>query len=250
MWRAALKLWKPKLARAIGINASFEEELAILLRMIDQRNPNRGQYPDWGKEAFLEQLNPDALILDVGCGNNSPAVTKRLLPRCRYVGLDIGDYNQDSPDLADEYIITTPGNFAARIKAFDGRFDAVISSHNLEHCDDREGVLVAMLHALKPGGKLYLSCPSNDSQRFPSRVGSLNYHDDSTHKGCPPDFGMMVAAIVSSDCEIIYATSRYQPALRWLIGLFHEARSNLTRQVDTETWAFWGFESVIWARKR
>ncbi|MEM3334256.1 MAG: methyltransferase domain-containing protein [Thermoplasmata archaeon] len=39
-------------------------------------------------------------------------------------------------------------------------YDAVISAHNLEHCNDRYGTLEAMLKVIKVGGKLYLSFPS------------------------------------------------------------------------------------------
>jgi len=104
------------------------------------------------KSAFLHQLKPDARILDVGCGNNSPFYTKNILPECVYTGLDIGDYNQSQPNLADQYVVTTPAKFAEAIYAFNEAFDAVISTHNLEHCDDRDMTVDAMLGAVSPGG--------------------------------------------------------------------------------------------------
>ena len=55
-----------------------------------------------GKDAFLMSLPRAAEILDVGCGNNSPFRTKKILPKCIYTGIDIGDYNQSKPNLADE----------------------------------------------------------------------------------------------------------------------------------------------------
>lgn len=249
MWRLVLKYWYPTLARKLGIHVSDTEVLHVLLQAIDHKIPNRNHYPDWSKEAFLKQLPQSAMILDVGCGNNSPQFTKGILPHCHYVGLDVGNYNQDSPESADEYIIVPPERFAAKIEEFVGTFDAVISSHNLEHCTDRATVLNNMLKALKPGGALYLSFPSADSMRFPNRAGTLNYQDDLTHQDTPPSFGTTVATISDTGCIIEYASSRYQPALRWLIGLYHEAQSAQNQLVDVETWAFWGFESVIWARK-
>lgn len=248
MWRLILKYWRPRLARKLGIQVTDAEELSILLRAIDHKVPSREHYPDWGKESFLKRLPGNAKILDVGCGNNSPKFTKGIQPHCHYVGLDVGDYNQDSPDAADEYIIVSPEHFADKIGEFHGVFDAVISSHNLEHCTDRASVLNNMLKALKPGGMLYLSFPSTDSMHFPNRKGSLNYRDDLTHQDAPPSFGATVAAITQAGCTIEYANSRYQPALRWLIGLYHEAQSARNQSVDVETWAFWGFESIIWAR--
>lgn len=234
----------------MGLRVTDTEELAILLRAIDHKIPDRSHYPDWGREKFLKQLPKSAKILDVGCGNDSPLVTKGILPDCHYVGLDIGDYNQSNPDLADKYIITTPSLFSQKISEFSSEFDAVISSHNLEHCDDREGVLTNMLQSVKPGGMLYLAFPSSDSLSFPSRQGTLNYFDDKTHQGLPPDFGKTISTITSMDFEIVYAASRYQPAIRWLIGLYHEAKSVAQNHVDTETQAFWGLECVIWARRK
>ena len=78
------------------------------------------------------------MILDVGCGNNSPFHTKTVLPNCNYYGIDICDHNQTKPLLADLYIITTPDNFSFEISKYSNHFDAVISNHNLEHCDDRK----------------------------------------------------------------------------------------------------------------
>lgn len=250
IWKLVLKYWRPRLARKLGIRIAEPDELAILLSAIDHKVPDRSHYPDWGREKFLKQLSGASKILDVGCGNDSPRLTKDILPKCYYVGLDIGDYNQHHQDLADEYIITSPQFFSDKIAEFSGEFDAVVSAHNLEHCDDRDGVLINMLKAVKPGGMLYLAFPSRDSLNFPSRQGTLNYYDDGTHKGLPPDFGKTISVITEMGCEIIFASSRYQPALRWLIGLYHESKSAAAKHVDTETQAFWGLECVIWARKK
>jgi 2-polyprenyl-3-methyl-5-hydroxy-6-metoxy-1,4-benzoquinol methylase len=244
-----LQIWRPKLAKSLGVSATDKEELSFLLRAIGHKVPDRTHYPEWGKEKFLRQLPPDARILDVGCGNDSPQFTKNILPNSIYVGLDVGDYNQSRPDLADQYVIASPQEFCGKIADFGGGFDAVISSHNLEHCDDRDGVLVNMLDAVKPGGILYLAFPSADSMRFPSRKGTLNYLDDVTHKGTPPDFGKIISVISGMGFEVVYAASRYQPAVKWLIGLYHEAKSVANEQVDMETQAFWGLEAIIWARR-
>jgi SAM-dependent methyltransferase len=247
--KVALKLWHPKLTRKLGLQISEKEELAVLLRAIDHKIPDRSHYPDWGKERFLRQLQKNSKVLDVGCGNDSPGFAKQILPDCHYVGLDIGDYNQNHPEVADQYVITSPSDFPHKITELGNDFDAVISSHNLEHCYDRDAVLRNMLQAIKPGGMLYLAFPSADSLTFPSRAGTLNYHDDDTHQNEPPDFGKTVSIISNAGFKIVFAASRYQPAARWLIGLYHEARSAAHRQVDTETWAYWGLEAIIWARR-
>lgn len=239
-----------KTLKKLGLGLTEQEELNLVLGAIDRRLAGQKLCPEWGRDAFLRRLAENAKILDVGCGNNSPQLTKAILPGCHYVGLDIGDYNQKHPELADRYVITSPEAFTRAIADLGQDFDAVVSSHNLEHCDDRDGVLANMLGALKPGGMLYLAFPSADSVTYPSRAGTLNYHDDKSHQRQPPDFGEAMTAISLAGFDIVYASSRYQPAVRWLIGLYHERRSAANKSVDAETWALWGFEAIIWARKR
>ena len=42
----------------------------------------------YGKISFLSNLQHDAKILDVGCGNDSPYKIKSILPFSFYTGLD------------------------------------------------------------------------------------------------------------------------------------------------------------------
>jgi SAM-dependent methyltransferase len=215
-----------------------------------QKIPPYAPFPDWGKDRFLRDLSEPCRLLDVGCGNNSPYATKQVLPRCYYVGLDIGDYAQEKPNLADEYLLTTSAEFRASIARFDGQFDAVVSSHNLEHCEDREGVLVAMAQALKAGGRLYLAFPSAASTEFPKRRGTLNYFQDKTHRGQPPEFSDVVALLRDHGVRVLYASTRYQPPIHWMVGLRNEEESAQSGALGLESWAFWGFETVIWGERR
>ncbi|MDR1653380.1 MAG: class I SAM-dependent methyltransferase [Prevotellaceae bacterium] len=139
----------------------------------------------FGKYGFIKnQIPKNGKMLDVGCGNNSPQKTKALRPDIHYVGLDIEDYNQQIPvnHFADEYILTDPSKFADEIEKRIGEFDAVISCHNLEHCNDYRRVIDAMFGALRPGGYVYIAFPCENSVHFPSRKGTLNFYDDPTHK--------------------------------------------------------------------
>lgn len=230
-------------------NFVTRKELRLVQRLIKRRMPPDMRPPEWGKDTFLRQLPDHCHILDVGCGNNSPYLTKSALPTCHYVGLDVGEYHQTKPNLADRYVLAAPDKFAEAIAGL-GQFDAVISSHNLEHCNDREGVLRAMLGAVKPAGLLYLSFPSADSIAFPRRKGTLNYFDDATHKNDPPNFGQVISTMVSGGFDIVFAATKYQPTIRWIIGLYHEHQSAREQALKSDTWPFWGFETVIWARKR
>lgn len=136
-----------------------------------------------GKYAFVASLREGSRLLDVGCGNNSPYRTKEIRPDVFYVGMDIGDYNQklNVREYADKYIVTSSANFAAELEGLQETFDAVISAHNLEHCEEPQRVLTAMLRSLKKGGEIYLSFPCEASVHFPQRKNTLNFYDDETH---------------------------------------------------------------------
>jgi SAM-dependent methyltransferase len=201
-----------------------------------------------GFRAFLRSLSQGAMLLDVGCGNNSPFRVKSQRPDLYYIGLDVGDYNQTLPVLADRYIVVAPEAFVGEIEALAGTLDAVISSHNIEHCDDPAAVISAMAGALKPGGRLYMSFPCESSVGFPHRAGCLNFYDDSTHNQVP-SFANIQALLRATGFEILLAKQSYRPPLMWLLGALLEPVSRLRRSILPGTWAFYGFESVIWARR-
>jgi SAM-dependent methyltransferase len=191
-------------------------------------------------------------LLDVGCGNNSPTYVKRVRPDIYYIGIDVADYNQTgcSLSLADEYHLCKPVEFASTIRRFEGSVDAVVSSHNLEHCDAREDVLASMAATLASDGRIFLSFPSEASVHFPSRRGCLNFFDDKSHKS-PVCWSVVLQALNSAGLQIEYEASRYRPLGPFLRGLVYEPISMLRRKVapDGSTWALYGFESVIWARR-
>jgi len=203
-----------------------------------------------GKIDFLYSLAPDVSILDVGCGNNSPYITKQILPEAQYTGIDISDYNQREPNHADEYVLVSPDVFASTIATWKERFDAIVCAHNIEHCDDRMGTLAAVLAAVKPGGHLFLSFPSANSIHFPKRMGTLNYNDDPTHRDTPPDFQAMSDAIRGAGFDIRFSTAAHRPRLLRTIGTFLEPISSLSRSVMRGTWEYYGFEAIIIAQKR
>lgn len=205
-----------------------------------------------GKFAFLSEIPKDSFILDIGCGNNSPFLVKSILPNCYYVGLDVCDYNTDiiSKNIADEYLLSDPDKFVNSISSINMKFDAIISSHNLEHCDDRIGTINAMIDKLSQKGKIFLSFPSKESVNFPRRVGSLNYYDDSTHKGLPPNFELILDIMREKGLRIVYSQSSYKPFILNLIGTFTNLISFFTKKVYLGVWEKWGFESIIIAEKK
>jgi hypothetical protein len=58
-------------------------------------------------------------------------LVKTLFPDCIYTGIDVEDYRQTKPNLADNYALVDRHRFPEGVLAFGKKFDAVISSHNL-----------------------------------------------------------------------------------------------------------------------
>jgi SAM-dependent methyltransferase len=218
------------------MNIFFLKNSSLLLR------PN-------GKIKFLMSQNENPQILDVGCGNNSPFRIKSLLPFCKYTGIDIQDYNQDKPNLADNYIITTPEHFHREISDFKNIFDTVLSSHNIEHCNNPKETLDAMISCLKMNGEIFLSFPSSKTIDFPNRRGCLNYFDDETHNLQPPNHKELKEYLLENGFEIIFSKDGYSPLLLRIIGFFLEPISKFRNLVILGTWEYYRFESIIWAKK-
>ena len=204
-----------------------------------------------GRYHFLDSIVGRGKILDVGCGNNSPYLVKTARPDLYYVGIDVGIYNQttDYARYADRFIITEPGQFAQKIAELPEAFDAVMSVHNLEHCNNYIDVTLAMIKVLKPGGVLYLVFPCEASVNFPSRHGTLNFYDDATHRNLIP-YHSFLSLLEANNLDIIFATQRYRPWLLFLLGLIIEPISFLSHRVMRGVWALYGFETIIIARKK
>lgn len=205
-----------------------------------------------GREAFVQSLPIGAAVLDVGCGSNSPYLLKSQRPDLHYVGIDVFDYDQDRDpnSVADEYIVCEPAQFGATIAGLGQRFDAVISSHNIEHCDDPEGVLAAMAGVIKPGGRLYMAWPAEHTVTLPSRAGCLNFYDDPGHRQMP-QFASVLGALYRGGLVVSFQARAYHPVVPYLVGAVVEPfAAALNRQGPLRsTWAFYGFESVVWLSK-
>jgi len=169
------------------------------------------------------------------------------------VGIDVGDYNQTVPvnEYADRYIVVTSDTFPAEIRMMVNEFDAVISSHNIEHCDAPIETLKALLLSLKNEGRIYLSFPCQESVAFPRRKGTLNFFDDPTHRW-RPDLAIILDTVRAEGFRIEFLAPRYRPLFFALIGLFLEPLSFILKRNMPwgSTWALYGFETVIWASRR
>ena len=203
-----------------------------------------------GVFSFLRTFTrSQSTVLDVGCGNNSAFLYKRDFPEIFYIGLDIGDYENTRFGFEDRLIITSPQNFSSAIKSTKN-LDIVISKHNLEHCDEPDQVLENICDSLVDGGVLYLAFPSSTSTLLPSRKITLNFYDDPTHNEHPPNLENVIAKLEKNGCEILCVFPKYQPWLLKFIGMLQEPISKARGKVLQGTWAYHGFETVIWAKKK
>jgi SAM-dependent methyltransferase len=126
---------------------------------------------------------PEPHILDIGCGNGSPTVTKRWFPGCRYAGADIQRYNLSDADVAaiDEfYQVSEDGTGYDAIP--NASYDLVILNHVVEHMREPAPIVAQLCAKLRPGGYLWIAFPSERSLRLPHSVDeTLNFYDDPTH---------------------------------------------------------------------
>jgi SAM-dependent methyltransferase len=140
---------------------------------------------------FLQRLNSQARLLDLGCG--SFKTLKRLReqrPDLEYYGVDIMDVAAACP----------PGVIFARadidhekLPFGDSFFDAIFFCHVLEHLHYPMTTLAEIQRVLKPGGHIYIEGPSTRTLFLPSlsfiqssgslkAVGDdLNFYDNFTH---------------------------------------------------------------------
>lgn len=202
-----------------------------------------------GLRSFLSRSKNNPKILDVGCGNRSSIFIKSIIPSSEVFGIDIGDYNQsaESKKLFNHYITTPPEDFHSAINNFKENFDLVISNHNIEHCNNPRGTFSAMIDRLVTGGNLFIATPSTRSVNFPSREGTLNFYDDTTHKS--PINLMDLFQSESHRIECIYYSDSYRPAFWALIGWFNEYFSKKRNKNMLGTWDYFGFEQIIWIKK-
>ena len=141
------------------------------------------------KFAYLASIkNPNLTynILDIGCGGNSPFITKLVFPKSRYVGID-RDFNYhnslNSINLIDKKIKHDLNQNIDLLqkKIKDEKFDIIIFNHTIEHTYKGLEILELVANNLNSNGCIYIEFPSIRSLALPSMRGTLNFCDDKTH---------------------------------------------------------------------
>ena len=219
----------------------FHKLKTFLMRVINSNS----------KALFYSRLKSNINILDVGCGNDSVKDIKAYFPNSNYTGIDIHDFNltKDSKKLMQNYFIFTSKKFDIGIDKLNKKYDLILSYHNLEHCEKPYDVLHAMMKKLKKNGYICLRFPNSNSINFPSREGTLNYYDDHTHQATPPDFKKICNILNQYEVKFIIKKKAYKPLFQFLIGFLFEPLSFILKKNMPCTWEYYGFESVIYAKK-
>lgn len=201
---------------------------------------------------FLIRLSSNSKILDVGCGDHSSTKFKSINNTFEYYGIDIQLYLMDENDIkaAHKLIITTPELFDSKIGEYKNYFDGVVCAHNLEHCNDYEKVIDAILGSIKKNGVVYFSFPSEKTINLPSRKGTLNFYDDNTHKNLI-NYENFISKLKKNNFEIIYTRKNYQPFIPYILGFLYEPLGMIFKnqlRKFCSTWAYYGFETVVIAK--
>ena len=201
-----------------------------------------------GRLSLLLKLKEDVNILDVGCGNESVYKVKKILPNCIYHGVDVTKPTFEELKKIDKFHLSNSKNFSNTIKRIKVKYDCVISNHNLEHCYDWHDTFHSIVNKVKENGYIYLAFPSKESITFPSRRGTLNFYDDPTHIN-QIDPIHIINTLKYKKFELLIFKKNYKPFIIFLIGLILEPFSRLFKKVLFGTWEFYGFETIIIARK-
>jgi SAM-dependent methyltransferase len=149
---------------------------------------------------------PAPRILDIGCGNGSPTVTKRWFPGCHYAGADIQRYKLSDADMAAMdafYPLNVDGTGYDAIP--DASFDLVILNHVVEHMRDPAPVVATLCAKLKPGGFIWIAFPSLRSLSLPHSVDeTLQFSDDPTHVYFP-DVREIANILLANEVAVLHA---------------------------------------------
>ncbi|MBT1075042.1 class I SAM-dependent methyltransferase [Geobacter grbiciae] len=189
-------------------------------------------------------------LLDVGCGNHSAGLTKRLFPKVRYSGVDRDVYNNSDEDFKSMeryYRIDLMDGDLREIP--DRGFDAVWVNHVIEHIPNGIEVVVALTGKLREKGLIYIEFPSVRSLSLPSWEGTLNFCDDESHVRVY-DVKEISNALLMSGCRIVRAGQRQDKILivcnfvRWIF-----LKITGRKVPASMLWDFFGFADYVLAVK-
>lgn len=208
------------------------------------------------KRRFAEMLSQGSRVLDIGCWAYS------FHGYCRELGIEgLGHYGIDMDEqkiaVPEGYVFTKCNVDSSLIPFPDLYFDAVVASHVIEHLSRPMMMMDEIFRILRPGGVVYLECPSDRSLRLPSMpfkyelFKSLNFYDDPTHIGRPHTPQSLYRLFRMYGAEVIESKYLTSNRVRLLFPI-HLIKALLWRDAEALEFAVWwavGFSVYGIARK-
>lgn len=114
----------------------------------------------WEHQVIKNLLRPDMKVLEIGCGEG--AFLEGIKDVCpNGVGLELNQAATQKAQANGLDVHYEPVQLHADYHA--GEYDVVCSFQVMEHVTDIRGIIESSLRCLKPGGKLIISVPNNES---------------------------------------------------------------------------------------
>jgi 2-polyprenyl-3-methyl-5-hydroxy-6-metoxy-1,4-benzoquinol methylase len=199
---------------------------------------------------------PAPRILDIGCGNGSPTVTKRWFPGCHYAGADIQRYKLSDADTAamDEFFpLNIDGSGYDAIP--DASYDFVILNHVVEHMRDPKPVVATLCAKLKPGGYIWIAFPSLRSLSLPHSVDeTLQFSDDPTHVYVP-DVREIANILLAHGVDVLHAGRSREGFFTAIADMVKLCKRCVMRVFTGKfsvrgVWYVLGFEDHVFGKRR
>ncbi len=182
----------------------FDQDIASVIPKSEVLERYHAQHP---RAIFMKTLPAGATLLDVGAGDGGFEVFRHW-PAPARPDIKLFAYSLDKGANFDNYDGYELGNWDERVPDFDGmKFDAIYSSHFIEHISARDAFFSWCASHLNPGGRIYIEWPSNRSLITPTlqELSGLgfgritgNFHDDLTHTDLPATEYVIQQMIVNS----------------------------------------------------
>lgn len=174
-----------------SIKRWFEQDVRSVIPPHEVLEHYHAQHP---RAIFMKTLPAGATLLDVGAGDGGYEVFRRW-PAPARPDIRLFAYSLDKGANFDRYDGYELGNWDRQRPEFGGMtFDAIYSSHFIEHITQRDAFFSWCASRLNTGGRIYVEWPSDAALHCPTMeelaglgFGPLtaNFHDDLTHADLP-----------------------------------------------------------------
>lgn len=146
---------------------------------------NRTRYKVWNRVArFLDDLEPNTRVLEVGCGNGKNMLYRNDL---QVYGIDISD---EQVLICKEKELNVEKSNMTKLSFSDSEFDSILciaTYHHLDNNEERAQALSEMYRVLKKNGRVMICVwameqPSNTKHRFTKSDELVSWKiDNETH---------------------------------------------------------------------